>query len=216
MLQINKFNLILNVSKQTHLFFLFLLCLCSQSHAAAIGVIPSTLQIAWGSNINWVNVNDQNGQSDNKFSTQTGSLFITDWLSSNSRFLAELYTSNYAFTATGSHTGQQVNNRGLRLSLQGKTIGLKNLSPLFGLGIDLAYSKFSKRHKVDNDGYLIEQFEDISKPSYKIILNVMESWSWTEKIKIGFKLEYSIPITQAIHGFSSSVLLLYQPDFHIL
>ncbi|HFE37236.1 MAG TPA: hypothetical protein ENK06_02295 [Gammaproteobacteria bacterium] len=186
---------------------------CSQNvYAAAIGQ-PSTIQMGFGSYLNLVTANDAQGHTRRKISPQLGSLFITDWFIDDTRYLTELYASKYSFAAETGTIGEQVDNKGVRFSVQLNAKHGKYFSPWYGLGVDLSHTQYTKRHKIDSDGFLIAQYEDTTKAGINLLLNVLETWSVSSNIEVGAKLEYSIPLTQTIHGFSAGLLMIFHPEF---
>jgi len=157
-------------------------------------------------------VNDTQGNTNQDFSAQPASFFITDWFVGGTRYLGELYVSKYVFNADSSNLGEQVEDKGARFSVQMNVKHNKYLSPWYGAGIDLSHARYSRRHRVDEDGYLSAQYEDISQFGMNLLINAMESWTITKELDIGAKLEYRLPLTQTVNGFAASVLMIFRPD----
>ncbi len=210
------------------LFFIF----SSNTQAAAIGLpklptsIPSpisippptpgpfaSIKIGVGLNIDRSNINDEQGKTKNKTSIQPGSLFITDSFLYQTRYLAEFFFIRHSFQAEPGKTGVQSSNTGARFSVQFHGKHHDYFSPWYGTGFEFSYGKYSKRFQVDNDGFLTEKYEDLSRTGINLLFNVMQTWPLSPQLEIGAKFEYRLPLTQTVNGFSGSILLLYHPKF---
>ena len=177
----------------------------------AIGLPPTTVQFGFGTNLNLVSVNDRQGDTDSQFSAQSGSIYVTDWFLGETRYLGELYISKYLFEAEGNKTGEQVDSKGARFSVQYHGQHNKYFAPWYGVGIDISRTDFTKRHKVDSDGFLVREYDDLNKGSFNLIFNMMQSWSISADVDLGAKLEYSVPLGQTVNGFSASMLIIFRP-----
>lgn len=173
----------------------------------------SQLQVGLGTNVDYVNINDEQGQTANRASIQAKSLFFINPFLYDTRYLAEFFISSHVLTAKKSGIGEKSNNKGLRFTVQFKIHEGRYFSPWYGIGTGLSRGEYTKRHKTDNEGWLIEEFDDLSKLSLNLLFNVMQTWPISSNLNIGAKIEYKQPLTQAINGFSGSLLFLYQPNF---
>ena len=213
-------------------FIVALTGIASNSFAAAIGGLESItepepenseelvstsqrqpkVQLGFGTKISRVSVSDDIGQTNKINSTQSLSVYFTNILKENTRYLSEVYIANYAFTADASHLGQEVSDMGFRFSLLLNKPILESFSPWLGAGLDISNSSFKKRHDVDNDGFLIKEYQDESRPSLGVLINVMQKWQINSDIDIAAKVEYVLPITNSVGGASVGFIILFRPD----
>lgn len=173
----------------------------------------SPLVLGLGTNFDYININDEQGLTDSKASIQAKSFFIIHPFIYDSRYLAELYSSNHGITAGNNGIGGQADNKGLRFSIQFKTIDRKFFSPWYGIGTGLSLGKYTQRYRTDAEGYLTNEYDDLTKLSINLLFNVIQTWTIYPDVMVGAKIEYRQPLTQAVNGISGSLLLLYRPNF---
>lgn len=191
---------------------LFMIGVSNHTYAAAIGQFEPTLRFGVGTKINRVSVNDDIGSSTTIMSNQSLSAYFTDWFVKDTRYLSEVYVANYAFKADVKHPGQVLSQQGLRFSVQTNPMTWRNFSPWIGGGLALANTSYRKRHTVDEDGYLLEEFENASKPGLSILVNIMEKLELTPNFQVAAKLEYNYPLVQSTEELSFGFILFYRPD----
>jgi len=190
-----------------------------ESTTSPISIPPPTpgpfasIKIGLGLNVSLSSINDEQGDTKNKAFIQPGSLFITDTFLYETHYLAEFFFSRYSFQAEPDKTGVQSSNIGTRFSVQFNAKHHVYFSPKYGAGFEFSYGKYTQRFRVDNDGFLVEQYEDLSKIGVNLIFNMMQTWPLSPQVEIGAKVEYRLPLTQTVNGFSGSILLLYHPKF---
>lgn len=193
------------------LFFFVSWIFTSNIQAAALGLPEFTAKFGFGTKISQVYVNDSQGHTAKVFAPQSTSIYVTDTLTKNSHYLAEAYIASYAFKAEGLRVGEIANQNGMRFSVQTNVRMNKYIAPWLGLGGDISYINFRKRHTIDDEGYLLDQYSDKSIPAVGFLVNVMEKWSVNPSFDIAAKLEYSVPITQTVNGLSGSIIFLFRP-----
>ena len=209
MIKAEKINILTPV-KRTLLFalcFFFPVIL----HASALGMPKSTTYLGFGTNISQVYVNDSAGDTKRIISAQPTSVFISDWLYKNTRYLSEVYINNYAFEANNAHLGEEASQFGLRLSVQTHRQLLKSFAPWLGAGLDISTINFEKRHRVDDEGYLTTLMSDSKSTGVNLLLNAMHTWKLDDGLVAATKLEYSLPLTQSVSGVSVSFILFFKP-----
>jgi len=175
----------------------------------------SLVQLGFGTKISRVSVSDDIGQSNKINSTQALSIYFTNIYKKNIRYLSEVYIANYAFEADASHIGQEVSDMGFRFSVLMNKKLFEDLSPWYGAGFDFSNSSYKKRHDVDSDGFLLNEYRSESKPSLRILLNLMEKWRINSDLDIAVKFEYILPITDSVGGVSLGFIIFFRPDSYI-
>jgi len=171
----------------------------------------STTQLGFGTKLSHVSIDDDLGQTESVVSAQALSIFFTNHFMKDTRYLSEVHISNYAFEADTSHIGQEVSQLGIRFSVQKQKTFFQNFSPLFGVGVELSNTSYNKRHTVDSDGFLVNQFDSTSKINLGILFNMIKKWSINSEIDLAIKLEYSLPVAQAINRVSLGFIIFFQP-----
>lgn len=176
------------------------------------GLISSSskIKLGFGTAINRTSVSDNIGQTNSAVSAQALSIYFSNYFIKDTRYLSEVHISNYGFEADETHIGQEVSQLGFRFSVQKKQRIVNNLSPWIGAGLGLSNSSFKKRHSVDSDGFLIEQYDNKTEPGFSVLLNVMEKWSLNSDLEIAAKIEYSLPVMQAVSRVSVGFILFFQ------
>ena len=179
-------------------------------HAAPLGLPTSTAKIGYALGGANLVISDPDGDTQRKWATQPLALLYTDWLTGDIRYWAELFYYQTGLDATTQHIGQNVTNYGLRLSLQKSFRVAQYWAPWLGAGINLSQANFDTRHRVDEDGYLLESYADRDVNVVALVLNIVSEWPLTPDWTLGVKLEQSLPTDSDISESSASLLVLYR------
>jgi len=169
----------------------------------------SAMQLGFGTNISRVSLDDDVGQTDKLISVQALSIYFTNRLNQNMRYLSEVNISKYGFEASGSYLGQEINQQGLRFSVQKNTTISRDISPWLGGGLELSNSSYRKRHTVDSQGFLLKEYENETKLGLGLLLNVMQKWSINDYMDITAKIEYSVPVMKSVSRVSIGFILFF-------
>ena len=182
----------------------------------------SRVQLGLGLKLSRVSVEDSIGETNKLHSAQAFSVYFTNRVSNafakyfsmpallNVRYLSELYVGSYAFEADTRHVGQQVTQLGFRFTLQKKVFFAKNIDPLFGMGLDVTNSNFQKRHDVDSEGFLTNEYANKSSPGVGLTFNIMKTWTNISDMDIASKLEYTLPMGSELSHVSLGIILFFK------
>jgi len=172
-------------------------------------VITPVMQLGLGTNISQVSISDDVGETDKLTSVQALSIYLAHQLNQDLRYLSEVNISKYGFEADGSYLGQEINQQGLRFSIQKNTRIYSDISVWLGGGLELSNSSYRKRHTVDSQGFLLKEYENEVKPGLGILLNAMQKWRINDNMDIAAKIEYSLPVVQSASRLSIGFVLFF-------
>jgi len=192
------------------LFFITIIMFGITSHvnAAAIGMPKSTLKYGLATHAGFYKIHDPNGETDNAFFVQPYHFIVSDWLPNGYKYWLEIYYSAIAFNATHNHMGQEIKQSGSKMSLLYEFNANKNWHPWLGAGLDLSYSKANKRHAIDSDGYLIQQFNDRNFLNAAVLMQAAAEWHFSSTWYSGLKAEYRLPVGKTVQSLTLSLYFL--------
>jgi len=173
------------------------------------------MQLGHGTNISRASVDDDVGQTDKLTSVQALSVYFANRLNQNIQYLSEVNISKYGFKASESYLGQEINQQGLRFSVQKNITIFRDISFWLGGGLELSYSSYRKRHIVDSQGFLLNEYENETKPGLGLLLNVMQKWPINDNMDIAAKIEYSVPVLQSVSRVSFGLILFFNLNTNI-
>jgi len=187
------------------------LMLCSQPiFAGAIGLSGSTIKYGFATRASAYNIDSSHGQSEVLNVIQPYNFVVTDWLSSGSSYWLEIYHASYRFKPTETKVGQQLDKSGVRFSIMKNTFVSKYFQPWYGLGLDVAHSKFSKRHTVDFEGFRANEYNDENKLDLGLLVQTHSAWDLTKDWSTGVKGEYRLALSESIQGATFEFFVLYR------
>ncbi len=179
-------------------------------YAGALGLPESTARLGYAVGVAAVSVDDPAGDAGREWTMLPMTLIHTDWLFGDIRYWSAFFYYKASLDAAVNKVGQNVEQYGLRFSLQ-KSLRVARLwAPWFGVGIAASRATYTTRHIVDADGFLIDTYPDREQTSVALLLNVVSEWSLTRDWDIGAKLEYAIPVDGDIDETSALITLLYR------
>lgn len=183
----------------------------SSTYGAAIGQPQRTSMLGYSIGAALVSVDDPAGGTEDTWTLQPITLVYTArvWRSSL-RYWSELYYYKAMLDASSTKIGQDAERYGMRLSLQKRLRFIPTLTTWFGAGIDISQEKFTARHTVDSDGFLINAYPDREGANVAGVINVVSEWSLPRNWMIAAKLEQSIPTDGRITESQAAVTLLYR------
>lgn len=198
--------------KNTELIIgMLMLFVCSSTYGAALGQPQRTSMLGYGIGAAFVSVDDPAGSTDPSWALQPVTLVYTARLWSNGiRYWSELYYYKAVLDAGPTKIGQDAERYGMRFSLQKSLTIIPKLPIWFGAGIDISQERFTSRHTVDVDGFLITSYPDREETNLAGIVNIVSEWPLTRDWIIAAKLEQSIPGNGYITESLAAVTLLYR------
>lgn len=164
------------------------------TYGAALSLPQRTSMVGYGIGAALVSVDDSAGGTEASWTLQPITLVYTArvWRSSL-RYWSELYYYKTMLDVSSTKIGQDAERYGMRLSFQKRLRLIPKLTTWFGAGLDISQEKFTTRHTVDSDGFLIKAYPDRERANLAGVINVVSEWSLTRNRMIAAKLEQSIP-----------------------
>jgi len=125
------------------------------------------------------------------------------------RWLNTLSYSDFHINATPSNIGLSVESLALATHYQLRQRWTRHFKPWIGVGAGMSYDTFTKRHLVDNDGFLAASFDDQDAVSFSLNVNVAHEWHVSGNFTAGFNLVYQHALNDGIEGFHANMTILY-------
>lgn len=182
--------------------------LCAVS--APLGLPDNTAKFGYSIGAASVSVDDPDGATKDHWATQPFTLIYTDWFIGDIRQWSELYYFETSLQASDTTIGQNVENYGVRFSLQKSLRMTQSLAPWFGVGVGLSNSRYFTRHTKDAEGFLIQAYDDRSETNVSFLLNILNEWSLQKDWTVGAQLQQSIPAGGDLSEFSAALTVLYR------
>ena len=192
------------------MLLVFICCLSASVFASAFGLPKSTLKYGVGTYAGLYSVNDPKGGTLQKPYVQPYNFIISDWLPNASKYHAEFYYNSMSFDAEADKIGQNATQYGSRISGLVTLGRFKSIHPWFGLGVDLSYSEFSERHRIDSDGFLVQQYSNRQNLNASLIMQLMNEWQIERYWDAGIKAQYTLPVTDSVESKAVAVYLMYR------
>ena len=184
--------------------------LASQSFASAVGLPQSTIKYGIATQAGYYSVKDPEGTTNQAFLVQPFNFIVTDWLPNGTKYWVEAYYSSLAFDAATDSVGQEVQHVGSKLGLLYNFSANRFWHPWAGVGVDLSYSQYSKRHLVNEYGFLAKRLQDRNNANVALLVNVAAEWLASSRWQSGLKAEYRMPIGQNLQSMTMSVYFLFR------
>ena len=182
----------------------------SKSFAAAVGLPLNTLKYGFATQAGYFSVKDPEGTTKQSFLVQPFNFIVTDWLANGSKYWVEAYYSSLAFDAETDSVGQQVRHIGSKVGLLYNFSANRYWHPWAGAGMDFSYSQYSKRHLINEYGYLAKRLDDRNNANVALLLNAAAEWQVSSTWQSGLKAEYRMPIGQNLQSMTMSVYFLFR------
>lgn len=158
-----------------------------------------------------ISVDDPAGDTDAVMSLQPITLIYTARLWSSMRYWSEFYYYQSTLDADLNKIGQDFQRYGIRLSLQRSLQVTPQWSLWIGAGLDTSHVRYTSRHMVDDEGFLLRTYPDRDGMTTAAVINILGEWSFSSVWTIGAKLEQSFPGSGDIKKSSlTAVTLLYK------
>lgn len=182
----------------------------SSAYGAALGQAQRASMFGYSIGAALVSVDDPVGDTDTVWVLQPVTLIYTARLWSSVRYWSELYYYQATLEAGLNKVGQDVRRYGTRLSLQKSLRVSPKWLAWFGVGVDISQAKYTSRHSIDSDGFLLETFSDREEIAAAGVINILGEWSLNRDWFIGVKLEQSFPDKGHVKESLATVTLLYR------
>ena len=177
---------------------------------AAIGQPQRTSMVGYSIGAGYVSVDDPLGDTERAWALQPATLIYTARLRSGLRYWSGLYYYKTSLDAATDRIGQEVEQFGLRLSVQKSLPVTSRMSTWVGAGIGVSQERFSLRHIVDNEGFLLKRYPDRRNTGVALILNFVGDWPVSRTWNMGIMLEQAITVAGDIGGTRGSLVVLYK------
>jgi hypothetical protein len=187
-----------------------LLSYTGQILAVPLGLPESTAKIGIAGGAALVSVDDPDGDTETTTGVQPFGLVYTDWFVGDIRYWTEAFYYAAELDASSDKIGQDVERYGVRFSLQKSFRIIQAWAPWFGLGLDVSKIDYTLRHTKDNEGFLLQRFDDRSETGVSLLVNVVSEWPVGQAWSVGLKLEQSVPLSGDTTDFLASGILLYR------
>lgn len=181
-------------------------------HAAAIGMPEYVAKYGFAIDATLTQVDDPRGTSERENSLQPiNVIYVREIPLKRWRYWAEAYYHRTRFDAKPGSIGLTAQQLGASLSLQ-QALDLSFFPRQHiyaGAGLQLAYNRYTKRHNVDDNGFLDESYKDKSKLQQSLLLHLFYELPIKTPWTGGLKLEQNIPINDDITETSLSFVVLF-------
>jgi hypothetical protein len=177
--------------------------------ASAIGLKKSTIKLGVQTSAGFYEWADKQGATRRTSELTSPELVFSNWLSGNNRLWLELYNHQYAQVATQEHVGKFIDFWGVRLS-NAKLIDSNDFfTPWLGAGLDARFYSESKRHTIDQDGYLAERFPDTRGQNVYVFGFMHKEWKLNTNLLWGLKAVYAVNPATKEQIQKLNIILLY-------
>ena len=181
-------------------------------HAAAIGMPEYVEKYGFAIDATLIEVDDSHGTSERESVLHPINIvYVRETPLKRWRYWAEAYYHRTHFDAEPGSLGVTAQQLGASLSLQ-QALDLSFFPQkhiYVGGGLQIAYNRYTKRHNVDNDGFLDERYKDKSKLQQSLLLHLFYELPLKQTWTGGLKLEQNLPINDDITETSLSFVVLF-------
>lgn len=197
---------ILNLTIITIVCFL----LTTSAGAVAIGASENTARIGYGVGVGMINVNEPQGNVETDTSVQFLQLTYSDQWLQGYRYWGDVFVDNSEHKATETEIGQEMERFGVRAIVH-RPLYLSNKYNLWaGGGLQLTQEKYTLRHRIDSDGFLVQSFGDRTQTSLALVLDMVNEWQIDTRWNVGGRLRYSFALGDGADDLAASVVFLYR------
>lgn len=155
-------------------------------------------------------VDDPNGSTESASELHLlGASYIFP-ISQISRIMGAVNIYDFDLKSSTSNIGQQVETISFSAYYQYRFRWSRNFKPWFGVGLVTNMDKFTKRHRVDSDGFLVETFPDREDTNMNLGLLASYEWDVNSSISMDFNIEYMVPLSESLEGLKFGVSVYYE------
>ncbi len=166
--------------------------------------------IGYGIGAAHVSVDDPQGDTDTAWALQPLTLIHAARLRSGVRYWSELYYQAAVLDAATNRIGQDVAQFGLQVSMQKHLPLMPGWVAWFGAGLGVSQTRYTTRHSIDSDGYLLARYPDRRDTGAALLLNVISEWAVSRHWHVAVKLEQAVAMAGDAGGSRGSLALLYR------
>jgi len=178
--------------------------------AVAIGGSENTARIGYEVGAGIINVNEPQGNVETDTSVQFLQLAYSDQWLQGYRYWGDVFVDSSEHSATETKIGQEMERFGVRAIVH-RQLYLSNKYNLWaGGGFQLAQEKYTLRHQIDSDGFLVQSFSDRKRTSLALVLDMINEWQINTRWNIGGRLRYSFAFGDGADDLAASVVFLYR------
>jgi len=158
-------------------------------------------------------VSDDDGDTETVSDSSIINIFVSGRaFSRDSRWLLGLSTiDDVKFKASVDEVGMVAERMAIEASVQHQLSFSRSFHPYLGGGIIASNSKFTKRHLVDKDGFLVGgQLDDREETTLGIQLNASHEWNVSRHMLLGIHSRYEKSLDDGFNGFTVGITGYYQ------
>jgi len=182
----------------------------TQTFANALGLPTNTARVGISTGIAQTEISESITHTERSTLTQPYSLLYTDWLFKDFRFWSAASYQSADFHAIPLGLGQSVVHYQLQFNVHKNVMVNRWLMPWFGLGLTVSYHRFSKRHDIDEDGFLLTQYADEKVFDAGLNVSLIHDWPLISNWNFVTMLERDIIKTNQQNTLSFKIALLYK------
>lgn len=188
------------------------LCVLSgAASAAAIGEPEQTARFGYGINASSVNVEDPDGATNDETELFPWNFVYTDRWIGGFRYWAEGFYQDFSLAPSADRIAQDVERYGVRFSAQRKLEWIESWQIWAGAGVILSKDDFSRRFKVDSDGFLAASYPDRSQNHIGFQVDVTGEWALNRQWDAAARFLYAPAIGDGVEEIGVSLIFLYTP-----
>ena len=162
--------------------------------ASALGAPVSYEQVGIGVSLSWMSIDEPEGSADDPMVISPFNLVYTNKAFSDYNYWIEGFLQSETTDPSTSNVGQDVERLGIRASIISPVPTSKITGLWAGFGGYLARETYSTRHTVDNDGFLLESYEDRKETVIGIQAELMKTWSFRDEWDFALRSYYALPL----------------------
>ncbi len=182
---------------------------CLASIALGVGAEDKP-KYGWSPGYISYSVDDPNGSTESAGELQLlGASYIYPF-SRTSRVLGAINIYDFDLKSSVTDVGQKVETISFSGYYQYRFRWSRTFKPWLGAGLVTNMDKFSKRHRVDSDGYLVESFPDREDTNLNLGLLASYEWDVNSSISMDFNIEYIMPLSNSLEGLKFGVSVYYE------
>lgn len=180
--------------------------------AAAFLVSASThadWSVGWAVGATRHSLDDPDGPTASKSDTSTiNALFIKPW-GRDARLFAHFYSEDFSAKASPTDIGQKVETKGFLVSYQSLWRATTFFKPWVGIGVGISTTDYTARHHVDQNGFLIQTFPNISETNTHFAVNAAHEWAVGDNGHIGAMLQHRVGISRSDDATGAFIYYTY-------
>jgi len=163
----------------------------------------------YGVSVGEYQVNDPDGQTQPTSDDSIVHILYMNQMSRDKRWYAEYYQITVEYEAQANYIGQEVKTKGVNLAFQKRFSFTRSIRPWFGFGVNLTSNEFTKRHTVDEDGYLVQSYDDRSDETLSLLIDAAFDIDLTDDLSLDVRLQHTEPFSDSVISNTITFILFY-------